>query len=154
MDKKKIEATLRGALGAYPKLFLLDLIITAENNIYISLDGDQDVSLEDCSKISRYLDKHLNRDIEDYTLEVSSIGVGEPLKLPRQYPKNYGRILDVLTKEGVHYQGLLKETDEKKITLKWTELIPKSKGKGKKKVTKEQIISYEDIAQAKVLIKF
>ncbi|XOD68061.1 MAG: hypothetical protein ACMUEL_09390 [Flavobacteriales bacterium Tduv] len=78
MDKKKIEAKVKGVLGVHPDLFLLDVSITAKNNICLRLNGDRIVFLEDCSNISRYLDEQLNHYTEDYTLKVSSEGVGAP----------------------------------------------------------------------------
>ena len=91
--RSKIKSLLKQALEENPSLFLIDLKISLENNIKVVLDGDDEVSLIDCIKISRVIEHNLDREVVDFSLEVTSAGVGEPLFNRRQYLKNIGRKL-------------------------------------------------------------
>ena len=84
----------------------------------------------------------------DFSLEVSSPGLDEPLKLVRQYKKNVGREVEIITHDEAKKEGKLTEVTEEKITIEYTE------GKGKKAVLKTQEINFTDIKQTKIQIKF
>jgi ribosome maturation factor RimP len=71
-----------------PSIFLIDLIITDAFKVIVTLDGDNGVALQDCIDVSKFMDSNLDREEQDYSLEVASVGVGSPLKLIRQYKKN------------------------------------------------------------------
>lgn len=151
---QKIEALVSSALEEYPSLFLVDLNISADHSIKIVLDGDQEVNVKDCIQISRAIEGSLDRDEEDFSLEVTSSGVGSPLKCPRQYPKNLGRKLEVISIGGVKYQGELVHVEKDTIELQWKQREPKPIGKGKVTVTKNKILTFDEISQTRVMIKF
>jgi len=151
---QKIEDLLSMALEEYPGIFLVDLKISSDKSIQIILDGDEEVNVKDCINISRAIEGSLDREEEDFSLEVASAGVGSPLRFPRQYRKNLGRNLEVVSKEGLKFEGALVNVEEDRIELEWKEREPKPIGKGKVTVTKNKTILFDEINQTKVLIKF
>ena len=153
MFKEKVKSLLDKALEAHPSLFLIDLTVGGDNNIKVILDGDAGVNLQDCMDISRAIEHNLDREEEDFSLEVTSAGATSPLQLPRQYNKNVGRKLKVKT-GGKELEGTLIQTSENSITLEWKAREPKLVGKGKVTVQKKQEIAFSDIQQAKVILKF
>ena len=154
MMRAKVTELLKQALEENDTLFLIDLIISEDNKIRVILDGDFGVTVEDCMAVSRTIEHSLDREEEDFSLEVMSAGVSEPIKMPRQYKKNIGRTLKVKTSEGLVIEGELTEVNEDGVTLKWKAREPKPVGKGKITVQKEAVFSYKDIVEAKVMIKF
>jgi ribosome maturation factor RimP len=151
--KEKVHQLLMKGLQEKPSVFLIDLTITEAFKIIVTLDGDAGVQLQDCIDISRALEQNLDREEQDFSLEVASVGVGSPLKLVRQYIKNIGRLLIVkLAKETIEAQ--LIEANENFITLAWEAREPKKIGKGKETVQKRQEIPYSDIKEAIVTVTF
>ncbi|MCB0456218.1 MAG: ribosome assembly cofactor RimP [Flavobacteriaceae bacterium] len=151
--KEKVEKLLEKALNENPTLFLISLSVSAANHIQIVIDGDEAVSVQNCMDISRAIEHHLDREEEDFSLEVLSAGVTEPLVQKRQYKKNVGRDLKVKTKQNT-LEGILVEATDEAIKLQWKAKEPKPSGKGKITVEKEEIIPYSTIVEAKVMIKF
>lgn len=150
--RTKVENLLAEALDQNPSLFLIELKIGIDNSIRIILDGDQGVLLKDCMSISRTIEHNLDRDEEDFSLEVASAGVGTSLKNHRQYVKNIGRKLEVEISEGSPFQGTLTSVDKNGFSLKWKQREPKPIGKGKVTVEKQKTLSYDTIVSAKVII--
>lgn len=145
---------LERALDKNKSLFLIDFSILENNQIRIIIDGDNGVTVKDCINISREIEHNLDRDVHDFSLEVSSAGVSEPLINIRQYYKNLGRKLKIKTLEGQILEGELTNVDDKEIKLKWKAREPKPIGKGKITVQKETVLYYKDIVEAKVMITF
>ena len=154
MLKEKVQQLLQEALDENPALFLINLDIKGDNEIKVSIDGDQGVTVQDCIAVSRKVEHNLDREEEDFSLEVMSVGATTPLELPRQYKKNVGRTLEVKTTEGEKIEGLLETATDTEVHLAWKAREPKPVGKGKVTVQKTATIPYTDIEQAKVVIKF
>ncbi|MEG9327133.1 ribosome assembly cofactor RimP [Salinimicrobium catena] len=154
MLREKVENLLQEAFEENKSLFLIELNIDNANHISVVIDGDNGVSVNDCIAVSRKIEHNLDRDEEDFSLDVASAGVSQPLKMPRQYRKNIGRKLAVTTVEGEKIEGNLVEMEGDKITLQWKAREPKPVGKGKVTVTKEAVLSLEEIKEAKVIITF
>ena len=153
MFKNKVTELLDAALIERPDLFLIDFTINTENHIKVIIDGDNGVLVEDCMFISRAIEHNLDREEEDFSLEVMSAGAVSPLTHKRQYNKNLKRILKVRT-ASEEIEGKLTKVTEDNITLEWKVREPKPVGKGKITVNKEAKIPYENIVEAKVMIKF
>lgn len=153
MFKDTVKSLLNEALEAMPSIFLIDYTIGGDNTIRIILDGDNGVNLQDCMKVSRAIEHNLDREENDFSLEVTSAGATTPLVLPRQYKKNLGRKLAVRTGEE-KLEGQLVQASEEQITLEWKTREPKPVGKGKVTVLKTQDIALADIHEAKVVLKF
>lgn len=133
-------------------VYLVEMKVKPTNNIKIFIDSDAGLGIEKCIKINRRLYKVME-DMEVYpdgnfSLEVSSPGVDEPLKLNRQYIKNIGRDVEVTLNDDSVIEGNMEAADEEKITVTFTE------GKGKKAVEVKKEILFTDIKQTKVQIKF
>ena len=136
-----------------PSVFLIDLIISDNFKISITLDDDNGVVLQDCIDISRAIENKLDREEQDFSLEVASVGVGSPLKFVRQYIKNVGRTLIVkLATETIEAE--LVEANDNFIILSWKAREPKKIGKGKETVQKRQEIPYTEIKEAIVTVTF
>ncbi|MDC7994675.1 ribosome assembly cofactor RimP [Altibacter sp. HG106] len=151
--REKVEKLLQDALDEKEGLFLIELSISPAHQIKVIIDGDQGVTVQDCIDISRAIEHQLDREETDFSLEVLSAGVSEPLQMMRQYVKNVGRKLKVKT-EAETIEGTLVEADDATITLQWKAREPKPVGKGKHTVEKEAIVSYSDILEAKVMVTF
>lgn len=154
MDREKIQHLAKEAISENSDLFLVDLKISADNSIEVWVDSDQSLPLDEIVRISRYIEHHLDRDEEDFSLRVSSPGVGNPLLLSRQYKKNMGRMLRVNCEDGTEIEGKLVAADDEGIVLKWTAREPKPTGKGKRTVEKEATIKYKEIKKSIVKITF
>jgi ribosome maturation factor RimP len=136
----------------FDDIFLVSIKIKPINNFKIYLDADGGLGIEKCIKINRALYKIMEEmglyPDGDFSLEVSSPGIDEPLKLLRQYKKNISRSVEVTTNDEEKREGILKEVTDDAITIEQTE------GKGKKAVVINTGINFTDIKQTKVLIKF
>lgn len=149
----RVKQLLQKVLDEHPTLFLIDLSIGENNQIKVIIDGDEGVKVEDCIAVSRGIEHNLDREEEDFSLEVLSAGVSEPLTLFRQYKKNIGRRLSIRT-ETETIEGNLTAVNEAAVTLQWKTREPKPIGKGKITVQKEAIVPYKNIVEAKVMITF
>ena len=152
--KEKVEGLLNQGLEENPSLFLVDLNISDSYKITVTLDGDNGVTLQDCIDISKVIDQNLDREEQDFSLEVASAGVSSPLKLVRQFKKNIGRTIKVKTISSEEIEAKLTMADDEKITLEWQAREPKKIGKGKETVDKKLEIPYENIKEAIVIISF
>ncbi len=154
-QREKIQMLIKEAIDENKSLFIVDWSIGVGNKILVSVDGDTGVSLKECIRISRHIEHNLLEEgVErNFSLEVSSPGIGNPLTLVRQYKKNIGRMLEVIVKNEEKHEGLLQIADEEKIVLQWEAKEKKEIGKGNKKVLKEIEILYTDIKKATIVIK-
>ncbi|UMB52516.1 ribosome assembly cofactor RimP [Lutibacter sp. A64] len=154
MDKNKIINLVDQALEENPELFLIDLKFLPDNKIYVEVDGDKGIALNECIRISRAVEHNLDREEEDFSLEVTSPDIANPLKVKRQYLKNINRILQVKLKDNSTVEGKLNTVNEEDIELEWKAREPKPIGKGKVTVIKKAIIPFVDILEAKVKVIF
>lgn len=152
--RKTIEDLLHAFLAERDDLFLVDLKFSAGDDITVILDGDSGVTLQDCLDASRAIEFNVDREEYDFSLQVMSAGLSEPLSSPRQFRKNIGRELDILMTDSSEISGELKEVDEEKIILTLKYRKPKEVGKGKVDVVEDREILYTDIKKALVTIKF
>ncbi|WP_452223918.1 ribosome assembly cofactor RimP [Lacinutrix chionoecetis] len=153
MFNTTVKNLLNEALEERSDLFLIDFSISGDQSIKIIIDGDNGVTVEDCMFISRAIEHNIDREEHDFSLEVASAGAAAPLTLPRQFKKNVGRTLEVKTKTET-IEAELMNASEENIELSWKAREPKPIGKGKVTVQKNAKIAYNDIVEAKVMIKF
>lgn len=154
MFKEKVEELLNGFLQTREDLFLIDLKISAANDITVILDGDKGVSIQDCLDASRAVENNLDREEQDFSLQVMSAGLTEPLTQLRQYQKNIGREVEITFNEGEKLKGELLRTDATSVTLLLRYRKPKDIGKGKIDVEEERTIPLLEIKKALIVIKF
>ena len=145
IEKIKILELINNALEGSDK-FLVNLKITPDNRIFVDIDGDNGVNIDDCIELSRAIEGQLDRDEEDFELNVGSAGADMPLKLPRQYRRHIGRDLDVTTFDGERIEAELADCDSDGITLRTHAT--------KKQPSEEVRMAFADIKAAKVVIKF
>jgi ribosome maturation factor RimP len=149
---QQIEQLVDQLLVEHPEYFRVNVKIKPTNNVKVFIDGDNGVTIEKCVFFNRQLYKLIEEAAMypegEFSLEVSSAGVGEPLKMHRQYTKNIGRDVEVIFADGSKKEGKLLQVAEADIILEHTE------GKGKKAVTQQLVIPFENIKSTTVQIKF
>ncbi|MDG5490747.1 ribosome assembly cofactor RimP [Psychroserpens sp. SPM9] len=154
MFKNTVQKLLDEALQQREDLFLIDFEVLSDNTIKVIIDGDNGVLVEDCMFISRAIEHNLDREEQDFSLEVLSAGATAPLVNKRQYKKNVGRTLNVKTTTSETIEGTLTQANQDTIQLEWKTREPKPVGKGKVTVKKQAEIAYDTISKAQVVIKF
>lgn len=152
--KERVKVLLEKGLEEHPELFLIDFTISSDYKISVIIDGDRGVTLQDCIDVSRSIEHNLDREEQDFSLEVASAGVSSPLQLPRQYKKNIGRKLAVLTNDDKKIEGKIVNATNEAVQLEWKTREPKKIGKGKETVVKNEQIAYEDIKKAVIQVVF
>jgi ribosome maturation factor RimP len=152
VNKAKIVELVKEKLGE--KAFLVDVQVSASNVIKVFVDSFDGLTIDRCVEISRHLENNLDRDKEDFELQVSSPGLSEDFRVKEQYLKNEGRDVEIVTTNGTKRTGLLKEAGAGFIVLE-TSTREKAEGQRKKQlVVKEHQIKYSDIKSAKVVVSF
>ena len=150
--KEKVEQLIaEGVEGT--DIFLVKLTVSSSNDINVLLDSDSGLTLSDCRSINRLIETSLGREDEDFSLTVSSAGVGEPLVL-RQYKKNVGRKVRVTLIDGEIIEAKMVAADVKGVELEWKSREKKPTGKGKVTVVNKRLLDYKSIKQTIVLITF
>lgn len=134
--------------------YLVETVITPNNHISIEIDSFEGVSIDYCVELSRYIESQLDRDAEDYELEVGSAGLTSPFKVKKQYEKNIGNEVEVLTKDGKKLSGVLIIVDEETFTIEIEKQI-KPEGAKRKITVKEEInFPYDGIKTIKYIFRF
>ena len=153
MDIKDIISVTEKALEG-TDMFVVDCTITPDNTIDIILDSDTRVSIDACAMLNRAIGEKFDRDVEDYSLTVASAGIGEPLKLVRQYQKLVGSSIEVLLKSGVKVLATLDEVTEENITLSYDEAVV-VEGKKKKQIQRTtHTYSFDEIKWTKEYLDY
>jgi len=151
MLKEKVEQLISEGIAG-TDIFLVKLTISSSNDINVLLDSDSALTLANCRTVSRAIESNLDRE-EDFSLTVSSAGVGEPLVL-RQYKKNVGRKVRVTLIDGEIIEAKMVAADDKGVELEWKSREKKPTGKGKITVVNNRLLYYQSIKQTVVLITF
>ncbi|MDD4107592.1 MAG: ribosome assembly cofactor RimP [Prolixibacteraceae bacterium] len=151
-EKEKIVELVKGQLTE--NMFLVDVIVNPSNSIQALVDSLNGVTIDECVKISRYLEQQLDRDKEDFSLEVSSPGLTEPFKVREQYLKNTGRNVKILTITGDEMNGELKEATDDFVVIVQKKKEKVEGYKKKQLIIKENKLKYEDIRSAKIIVTF
>lgn len=154
MIDKSIVKTLVNEWLQQKEYFLVDVEVTPDDRIVVEIDHKDGVWIEDCAELSRYIEEHLNRDEEDYELEVGSAGLGQPFKVLQQYINCIGEEVEVLQKDGKKVVGVLKSVDEPAFVVTTKE---KKKLEGQKRpqmVETDREFSMDDIKYCKYVLNF
>ena len=152
IDKTELEKVINEALEG-TKMYLVTLKVSKDNIIDVALDSDEDITIDDCVAVNDAVLAAFDRDDEDYELTVGSYGITSPLLLPRQYRKNIGYEVEVLTADGRKLKGVIADADDEGFVLTTT---VKKKLEGKKRpemVEEQERFNYNDIKQTKNIIK-
>jgi ribosome maturation factor RimP len=149
---KTVEGMVQTMLAGEPEYFLVDVRIKATNNVKVYIDGDQGISIEKCVRYNRALYKKLEETglfpNGDFSLEVSSPGLDEPLKLHRQYKKNIGRQVELVLQDGSRIEGRLLEVSEDGI------IVEETRGRNKKKEVINHTFLFDNIKTTKIQVVF
>lgn len=136
--------------GAY----IVELTISTDNRIELVVDHFNGISLEYCIELNRMIEAALNRDVEDFELEVASAGIGQPFKVQKQYLKNIGREVELLTTTGIKAKGTLISADENGFTIEYEEKEAVEGKKRKVLVKKQTTFTYTEVKQVKDIVFF
>lgn len=153
MTEEQIRPLVENAL-AEKDAFLVELQVSTGGKILVHADKDNGIGLGDLKLISRQIESELDREVEDFELEVSSPGMSNPFKVHRQYLKNKGRDVKVKLTDGEKHSGTMTEVTDTGITLETRERVPKETGKGKQTVTVRTDLTFDQIAETKLDFKF
>ena len=135
-------------------MFVVDVVVRPGNIIVIEIDGDKPIAIEDCIGLSRYVESKLDREEEDFELEVGSAGLSSPFRIPRQYVKNIGNEVEVLTKKGQKLSGVLKSADDKGFVVTVKKMVKPEGAKRKIEMEEDFPFDYNEIKYTKYLIRF
>ena len=134
--------------------FLVEVSVSADDEVVVVIDHAEGVWIEDCADLSRYIESRINRDEEDYELEVGSAGLTSPFKVQRQYLKNLGQDVEVLTQDGRKLHGVLREADDTGFVVEYS---VREKPEGAKRavvVARKERLAYGDVKMVRVDLKF
>lgn len=134
--------------------YLVDVKVTPDNRISVEVDSFKGVAIEFCVALNRFIESKLNRDVEDYELEVSSAGLTEPFKVLKQYEKNVGKEVEVMTKDNKKLIGILEGLKDTGIVLQVEKQVKPEGAKRKITVTENMHIHFENIKTTKYNIRF
>ena len=154
MIEKKIVESLVEEWLTDKEYFLVDVEVTPDDRIVVEIDHAEGVWIDDCVSLSRFIEDHLDRDEEDYELEVGSAGIGQPFKVEQQYINNIGKQVEVLAADGKKYKGELTAVDGRSFTVKTQE---KQTVEGKKRpvlVYVDKTFSMDEVKYCKYVIDF
>ncbi len=136
--------------------YLIDVLISSSNKIRVFIENDEHVSIKDCIALSRHIESNLDREKEDFELEVSSPGIDQPFKSIRQYRKYIGKAVEILLNDGDKLKGELADCDE--VEVSFLSQINKKGNKNLKQTlhidNKPTKISLNDIKETKLIIVF
>ncbi len=154
MIEKKTVVDIVNAYMADSACYLVDVTITPDNLIVVVIDHDQTVGIDDCVALSHYIEARLDRDMEDYELEVTSAGLTSPFKMVRQYLKNIGNEVEMMLVNGEKLHGWLKSADERVAVITVEKKVKPLGAKRKEIVREDKIYRYEEIKYTKNKIRF
>ena len=134
--------------------FLVEVTVSPDDKIVVEIGHAEGVWIEDCVELSRFIESRLNRDEEDFELEVGSAGIGQPFKVLQQYINHIGMDVEVLTCGGEKLCGILKDADEEHFVLTVPKRIKEEGAKRPKTVEEDRTFAYTDVKYTKYLISF
>ena len=134
--------------------FLVDVSVSPDDKIVVEIDHAEGVWIDDCVELSRFIESKLDREEEDYELEVGSAGIGQPFKVLQQYLIHIGKDVEVLTREGKKLEGVLKDANEETMTVTVMKKVKLEGAKRPKLVEEDVTFKYEEIKYTKYLISF
>ena len=138
IDKNLVAEAVNEFLSESP-LFLVDVKVTPDNIVTVTVDSPEGVDIDQCVALTRRLEERFDRDVEDYELEVGSAGLTAPMKVRRQFVRNIGKDVEVLTKDGRKLHGVLVGVGEDESPLRFSVAVPvKVKPEGAKKAVVRQ----------------
>ena len=152
IDKRLVESVVGEWLEG-KDYFLVDVTVSADDCIVVTIDHAEGVWIEDCAELSRFIESRIDREQEDYELEVGSAGLGQPFRVRRQWEIHVGEPVETQTRDGHKWKGTLTEVTEEDFAMKVEQRV---KPEGAKRAHKEMVtmrFGYDEVAYTKYLIK-
>ena len=134
--------------------FLVDVTVSPDDKIVVEIDHAEGVWIDDCVELSRFIESKLDREEEDYELEVGSAGIGQPFKVLQQYLIHIDKEVEVLAKDGKKMEGVLKEADAEHFVVTVQKKVKPEGAKRPKLVDEDVTFTYDEIKYTKYLISF
>ncbi|WP_159518712.1 ribosome assembly cofactor RimP [Sunxiuqinia indica] len=152
IDRNKIAQLIEDELTE--DQFIVEIDVTPSNQIQVTLDGENGITIDHCVQISRLVEENLDREKEDFELQVSSSGLGQPLKTQRQFVKNLNQEMEVVLTTGEKLEGILKTVDQDGFELESTKRERVEGHKKKQLITRVHRIAFDEAKTVKNIIKF
>ena len=153
IDKDLLRQTVEEAIQG-TGLFLVDLTVSPANAIVVEVDSAKGVDIDSCAALTRAIESRFDRDVEDYELEVGSAGLTAPFKVRAQYEKNIGNEVEVLTRDGRKFSGILTEVADDAFTVAVTRKVKPEGAKRPVLVEEPERVEYTNARQVKYVINF
>ena len=153
IDKDLVNQVVEDAISE-SEYFIVDIKVSPDNKITVEIDCKKGVDIDFCTSVLRHIESVFDREKEDYALEVGSAGLTSPFKVLKQYHKNIGNEVEVLTKKGQKIIGMLIEADEKRFFIEIEKRVKPEGAKRKITVTEKLEFSYEEVKHTKYNIRF
>jgi len=134
--------------------FIVEIKVSATNKISIEIDSLTGFSISDCVEISKLIESKLDRDEEDFELEVASAGLSEPFKVVQQYQKNLNKEVETLTKDGKKIKGILSHVSDVDFNIEESKMVKIEGKKKKQNVTEKHTFTFDQVKSTKIIIKF
>ncbi|MFV0467830.1 MAG: ribosome assembly cofactor RimP [Dysgonomonas sp.] len=153
IDKKQITDIVEEYLTNKTS-FLVDVTVRPGNLISVEIDSEEGIGIDECVALSKDIESHFDREVEDFELEVGSAGITSPFKIVRQYEKNIGNEVEVLSKKGQKLTGVLKSCTENEFVITVTKMEKPDGAKRKIAIDEDLTFGYDDVKYTKYLIRF
>ncbi len=134
--------------------FLADLTVSDDDRIVVEIDHKEGVWIDDCVELSKFIEANLDRDVEDYELEVGSAGIGQPFKVRQQYDNNVGTEVETVLVDGRKLKGILKSVDDSGVVVSVRTKVKPDGAKRTKMVDVDTPLTFADIRETRAVIKF
>lgn len=153
IDKKAVKEIVEKWLED-KEYFLVDVEVSSDNCVVVEIDHADGVWIEDCAELSRFIEDNIDREVEDYELEVGSAGLGQPFKVPQQYQNFIGQEVEVLDADGKKVKGLLKSVDGNDFVVTVNEKVQVEGKKRPVKMDVDHTYQMDKVKYCKYLISF
>ena len=153
IDKKDIKEIIESFIEE-KKAFIVELKVSSSNKINIEIDSNEGFSINDCVEVSRLIESKLDREKEDFELEVASAGLSEPFKVIEQYKKNLGKEVETLTNEGIKIKGILSSIKDNGFELEESKMVKVEGKKKKQNIVQKHFFFFDQVKTTKIIIKF
>ncbi len=153
IDRELIAQTVRDRL-ANTDCFLVSVSVSPANEIVVEIDSETGIDVDFCAELSRHIETRLDRDADDFSLEVGSAGLTAPFKVQAQYAKNLSNEVELLTKDGRKLSGILSRVDDAGFAIEITKMVKPEGAKRKVPQTETLDFDYDDTKYVRAVLNF
>ena len=153
INKKDIKDIIEGFIEE-KNAFIVEIKVSSSNKINIEIDSNEGFSIRDCVEVSQLIESKLDREKEDFELEVASAGLSEPFKVIQQYRKNLGEEVETLTNEGIKITGILSSVTDDGFEIEESKMVKVEGKKKKQNVVEKHSFLFDQVKATKIIIKF